>query len=292
MLSTLLAVALLALSPDPLKVERFLRYYYNWPEAAVNVKLSEFKPSPIKGLFQTVVELSDKSGQKVPALITFFVSEDGRYVMEGPALSTLDPFKEMRESIDLSKQPALGAVLPKVTIVEYSDLQCGYCKQMSAVLRELLKEFGTQVRMYFKDYPLKDIHPWAGEASVIGRCVLQQNEDAFWEYHDWAYEKQEELNLKNLPELARAFLASKKRVDSGRLEACLKGPEARAEVDRSVKEAQTLGINTTPTLFVNGRRLIGSQTLPALRQVILMELARLKQLEGTVKLSIPPLPLR
>jgi len=288
MLSTLLAVALLALSPDPLKVERFLRYYYNWPEAAVNVKLGEFKPSPIKGLFQTVVSLSDKAGQKVPAQITFFVSEDGKYVMEGPAVSTTDPFKEMRESIDLNKQPALGALLPKVTIVEYSDLQCGYCKQMSAVLRDLLKEFGAQIRVYVKDYPLKDIHSWAAEASVIGRCVFQQNEDVFWEYHDWAYEKQEQLNPNDLPKLARTFLAGKTKVDSARFEACMKGPEARAEVDRSVKEAQSLGINTTPTLFVNGRRLVGSLTLPALRQVILMELERLKQVEGVVRLHFPP----
>ena len=141
MLSVLLLV-LLSPGPDPIKVERFLRYYYNWPEAAVNVKVGEFKASPIKGLFVTLVELSDKAGQKAPAQITFFVSEDGRYVMEGPAVSTNDPFKEMRESIDLRNQPALGAVLPKVTIVEYSDLQCGYCKQMSSVLRDLLKEFG------------------------------------------------------------------------------------------------------------------------------------------------------
>jgi protein-disulfide isomerase len=194
----------------------------------------------------------------------------------------------MRDSIDLSKQPALGALMPKVTIVEYSDLQCGYCKQMSGILRDLLKEFGSQVRLYVKDYPLKDIHPWAGDAAVIGRCVLQQNEDAFWAYHDWAYEKQEELNVKNLSERARAFLAGKKNVDNGRFEACMKGPEARAEVDRSVKEAQSLGINTTPTLFVNGRRLVGSQTLAALRQVVQLELERLKHVEGTVRLVLPP----
>lgn len=288
MTSLLLVVALLQASPDPLKVERFLRYYYNWPEASVNVKIGEFKASPIKGLFQTQVELSDKAGQKVPAQITFFVSEDGRYVMEGPAISTNDPYKEIRESIDIRSQAALGALLPKVTIVEYSDFQCGYCKQMSAVLKGLLKEFGSQVRVYYKDYPLKDIHPWATEASVIGRCVLKQNEDTFWEYHDWAYEKQETLNPKNLPELARAFLAGKKKVDAAKFEACMTAPEARAEVERSVKEAQTLGINSTPTLFVNGRRLVGGLTIDALRQVILVELARLKQVEGTVRLHLPP----
>lgn len=285
---SLALLALLSSSPDPLKVERFLRYYYNWPEITVNVKIGEFKASPIKGLFQTQVELSDKTGQKVPAQITFFVSEDGRYVMEGPAISTNDPYKEIRESIDIRNQPAQGALLPKVTIVEYSDFQCGYCKQMSAVLKALLKEFGSQIRVYYKDYPLKDIHPWATEASVIGRCVLKQNEDTFWEYHDWAYEKQETLNPKNLPELSRAFLADKKKVDAGKFEACMKGPEARAELDRSVKEAQTLGINSTPTLFVNGRRLVGGLTIDALRQVIVVELGRLKQMEGTVRLHLPP----
>ena len=83
----LLALALLDGPPNALKVERFLRYYYNWPEAVVNVKIGELKPAPIKGLYQTLVELSDKAGQKAPAQITFFVSEDGKYVMEGPAVS-------------------------------------------------------------------------------------------------------------------------------------------------------------------------------------------------------------
>ncbi len=287
MISFLLAFALLDGSPDALKVERFLRYYYNWPEAAVNVKVGEMKPSPMKGLFQTLVELSDKAGQKIPAKITFFVSEDGKFVMEGPALSTTDPYKEIRESIDISNQPAQGAVVPKVTIVEYSDFQCGSCKMMGGVLKEVLKEFSAQVRVYFKDYPLKDIHPWAAEASVIGRCVFKQNEDAFWEYHDWVHQKQETLNLTSLPTEARTFLAGKKKVDSVRFEACMKGPEARAEVDRSVKEAQTLGINTTPTIFVNGRRLVGALPAASLRQVILLELERIKQIEGTVRLHLP-----
>jgi len=288
MLSLLLALVLSPASPDALKVERFLRYYYNWPEAAVNVKIGEFKPAPIKGLFQTLVELSDKAGQKAPAMITFYVSEDGRYVMEGPALSTNDPYKEIRESIELSKQPSYGAVVPKITIVEYSDFQCDYCRQMSAVLKEVQREFGTQIRVYFKEYPLRDIHPWAGEAAVIGRCVLKQDEDAFWEYHDWVFGKHDELTLQNLPEKVRAFLAGKKKVDRERFDACLKAPEARTEVDRSVKEAQTLGIASTPTLFVNGRRLVGSQTVASLRQVILLELERLKQIEGTVQLRFPP----
>ena len=70
----LLALALMADGPDPIKAERFLRYYYNWPDAVVNVKLGEFQPSPIKGLYQATVELSDKAGQKAPARITFFVA--------------------------------------------------------------------------------------------------------------------------------------------------------------------------------------------------------------------------
>ena len=77
-------------------------------------------------------------------------------------------------------------------IVEFSDFQCPYCKEEAKMLRQnLIQTYPKQVRLYFKDFPLENMHPWAKAAAIAGRCVFQQKTDAFWEYHDWIFAHQD-----------------------------------------------------------------------------------------------------
>ena len=113
MWSILLAASLLAAAPaaapDRVKLERFLRRLYAWPEESVNVKIGPFKPSGIAGLQETSVEISPKAGKANPGRQDFLVSDDGRFVFQGTPLRTdQDSFRETHEKINLRGQASFG----------------------------------------------------------------------------------------------------------------------------------------------------------------------------------------
>jgi protein-disulfide isomerase len=132
----------------------------------------------------------------------------------------------------------------------------------------LLSTYPKEVRVYFKDFPLEQIHPWAKMASIAGRCIFKQNPAAFWDYHDWIYEHQSEITADNLKSKALEF-AKGKEIDSIQLSRCLDTKETEAEVNKSFAAGRGLNIGATPTLFVNGRQLVGQQaTWANLRPII------------------------
>ncbi len=96
----------------------------------------------------------------------------------------------------------------------------------------------------------------------MGRCIYTQNNDSFWSYHDWIFEHQAEITAENLRLKALAYATSDKNLDMARLTACMTAPEPRAQVDRTIAIADALKINSTPTFFVNGRRLVGTIAPP------------------------------
>ena len=137
----------------------------------------------------------------------------------------------------------------------------------------LLSAYPKQVRLYFKDFPLDQIHPWAKPAAIAGRCVFKQSPTAFWDYHDWAYEHQNEITKENLRDKILEFAKTKtKDIDALQLGRCMDTRATEAEVDKTVNEAHELRVTSTPTLFVNGRRLPSQVAWPDLRMIIDMEI--------------------
>lgn len=259
-----------AASPDPVKFAQFLRRYFSWP-ADISVIVGPFKPAPVTGLLETTVKISYQ-GQRQES--TFLVSADGQYLIQGPAINmTADPFAETRKKIDLKGFPALGSPLAPVTIVEYGDLQCPFCKAIAGVLKDqLVPHFGGDVRLVFKDFPLTQIHPWAMQASLLGRCLVKRyGDESFWAYHDWVFANQQELNANNFKEKGFEF-ARTRSIDTAQLGTCMEQPDVKAEVNRSLEEAQSLGVTGTPTIFINGRRVVGNQPFQQLRQTVATEL--------------------
>jgi protein-disulfide isomerase len=262
-----------AAAPDSAKLERFLRRQNAWP-ASFQVKVGPFKPSPAAGVLETTVEVSHPGGKQK---FSYLISADGEYLVKG-SLSSLneDPFEATRAKIDLQNAPSLGSPLAQVTVVEYSDFQCSYCRTAASTLKDqLLKKFPSQVRLVFKDFPLQRIHPWAVPAAVLGRCIHKSDAGSFWPYYDWVFANQTQLTPKNFKEKALAF-ATEQGMDAGQLGVCMDQAEARAEVDRAVAEGQAVGVSGTPTLFINGRRMVGNQSADRLQRVIEAELEYLE----------------
>jgi protein-disulfide isomerase len=155
-----------------------------------------------------------------------------------------------------------------VVIVVFTDFQCPFCKEEAQMLRQnLLSAYPKEVRLYFKDFPLSQIHQWAKTAAMAGRCIFRQNPASFWDYHDWVYANQADLTADNFKAKLIEFARSKD-VDTIQLSRCLETRATEGEVDRSLAEGKALNIRSTPTLFLNGRRLEGQLPWPNLREII------------------------
>jgi protein-disulfide isomerase len=202
------------------------------------------------------------------------VTKDGKDVIRGFVYDVAqNPFKPELDKLKTSQAPSMGPSGAPVSLVVFSDFQCPNCKQEEETLRQSLPStFPTQVRVYFKDFPLEQIHPWAKAAAIAGRCVFQQSPAKFWEYHDWIYGKQSDITVENLKDQVLSFATNAKDLDTLQLGRCMDTKATEAEVNASVAEARELKVDATPTMFLNGRRLVGNYPWPNLEQIINGEL--------------------
>ena len=189
--------------------------------------------------------------------IPLFVSEDGKYMVLGtPGLgtdimdSTVDPNKEIMEKISFDNVPTKGAKDAQVTVVEYSDFQCPFCKRGKDMLPDILKEYDGKVKISFKQLPLQ-IHNWAMKASIASLCAYEQGNDKFWAFHDEIFDNQNKIKLDNADETFTAY-AKKIGLNTKEFDKCIASPETAAKVQEEVKEARSIGVNSTPTFVVEG----------------------------------------
>jgi len=251
-------------------VEGYLRHLY---ALGPNVQLTVSAPkdSEVPGLLETTVDLKDGENSQSAK---FYLSKDGKYLVRGEVSDlSKDPLAETRARIQLKDAPALGDPKAQVTLVEFSDFQCPVCRSLHDVLRGMLPKY-PQVRVVFKDFPIESLHPWARTAALAGRCAYQQDPKAFWKVYDAIYDQHEVISASNAWSKMADF-AGESGLNPDTFRACMASPEAAAAVDASRANGQQLDINSTPTVFVNGRRLVGADP-HALEQYIQYELAQPK----------------
>ena len=239
---------------DKSVLEDYVRHLFVWgPE--INISVSDPQPAPVDGLKKVVV-----TGQmgKVSQDEVFYVSNDGHEIIRGSIYDVREsPFAADLKLLKTDMQPSFGTPGAPVVIVFFSDFECPACAGEAKIIRgQLRTQYFDKVRVYFKDFPLDAIHPWARSAAIAGRCVFQQQPAGFWDYFDWIYGEQENLNAANLRGQVLDF-ATRKGWDTQKLAACIDTKATEPEVDASVAEARALKLNSTPTVFVNGRRLPG-----------------------------------
>lgn len=232
----------------------------------VQVKIDDPKASPMTELKQVDVHLSLGSRFQDE---TFFVSPDGKKILRGVVYDvTKNPFQPELDKLKTDGAPSFGAPSAPVTLIVFSDFQCPNCKEEAKVLRESLPaKFPKEVRVFFKNYPLEAIHPWAKPAAVDARCVFRQSPPAFWKFHDWIYEHQTEITPENLKEKVLDWGKSVE-LDNLQLGRCMENRSTEAEVEKEIAEARSLKVDATPTVFLNGRRLVGNYPWQSLEQII------------------------
>lgn len=159
--------------------------------------------------------------------------------------------------------PELGARNAKVTIVEFVDYQCPFCQRSAPAVRQVMATLGDRVRLIIRDFPIRELHPGASQSALAARCVLEQNVDMYWRYHDLLFadiEHQSASDLRAKAGLAGAQLTA--------FDACVAQNRYGASIEADIQAGLRAGVQGTPTFFVNGIKVEGAQDAAGLTRVI------------------------
>jgi len=254
---------------DLAKLEAYLRHLNLWtPE--IKFEIVDTQPSSmLPGFDEMTVKAS--LGERF-AEQKILISADGKTIVKGEVLDTsANPFIKDIALIRNVGQPSMGTVGAPVVLSVYTDYQCPYCREQAKTLRaNLMKNFPKEVRLFIHDFPLEQIHPWARPAAIAGRCIYLQGEENYWKYHDWVFDQQQALKAETFRGMLMSW-APANGIDSLQLTRCYDNKETDGEVTQDLAGAKKLGINSTPTLYVNGRKLAGNVSWEQLKSIIDVE---------------------
>jgi protein-disulfide isomerase len=177
-------------------------------------------------------------------------------------------FDPPRRQVEVAAtDPSLGDPSAPVTIIEFSDFQCPFCQSVSPTLKAVREKYGDKVRVVWKDFPLTQIHPEAFKAGEAAHCAGDQGK--FWEYHDVLFANQQALQSDSLKKYAADL-----GLDAAAFDSCLETSKYGERVRSGVEQGSRLGVNSTPTIYINGRMLSGAQPIETFSTLIDEELSR------------------
>lgn len=264
-----------------------VRSQFNVPQD-YKVTLGERGPSAVSGYETLPITLS--RGEK-STLVNFLISKDGQTLGR---LETFDMAKDPVFSINVAGRPIRGNPNAKVTVISFDDLECPYCGRMhESLFPSTMARYKDKVRFIYKDDPLVSLHPWAMHASVDANCLATQSTDVYWTYVDYLHSHGQEVSgadrnpaksFAALDRIARQE-ATVAKLDATALDACL-AKQDETQVRASAAEADTLRIEGTPALFVNGERIDGAIPAEQVWEVI----DRALRAEGVEPPSMPAAP--
>ncbi|HXT22567.1 MAG TPA: DsbA family protein [Thermoanaerobaculia bacterium] len=180
---------------------------------------------------------------------------------------------EPRVEIATEGHPAKGPATAPVSIVEFSDFQCPYCRQVVPTLDQSTQKYGDQVRLVFRQFPLTSIHPFAQKAAEAALCANEQGK--FWQMHDAMFGDQTKLEVAALKTTAAGL-----GVDKAKFDECLDSGRFAERIKEDEKAGALVGVSGTPAIFINGRSYSGAQPFDVLSQVIDEEIAKAKNGKG------------
>ncbi len=177
---------------------------------------------------------------------------------------TLPDVRSPPRDVDITTHTATKGT-GKVKVVEFADFQCPYCSRAAKEVHKLTEKYGDKIEFAYRNFPLRSIHPFAQHAAEVGQCAFAQGK--FWEMSDKMYGDQDKLDDDSLHAAAKDI-----GLDVAKLDACLSSGQGAKEVQDDVQKAEDLGVEGTPTFFVNGRQHLGAPTAEGLSAAIDAEL--------------------
>lgn len=243
------------------RIEHQVRAQYELPPD-VSISVGSPRPSDIAG-FKSVTLTLDGHGKQQK--LDFLLSDDDKTLARMTRMDlSHDVYAERASKMDLQGRPVRGNPNAKVTIVNYDDYECPFCSRLHATLvQDILPEYGDKIKIVYKDYPLP-MHPWAKHAANDANCLAKENPASFWEFADYVHANQHQITgdkdiSKSFAELDRITLdlGKKNGANAAKLQACIKDQPDTA-LKASMDEAEMMGVQATPTMFINGQKLEGA----------------------------------
>jgi protein-disulfide isomerase len=175
--------------------------------------------------------------------------------------------KPPRTAMSYDPARVRGNAAAPITIVEFSDFQCPFCLRAHSTVQSLLAKYGGRVKLAYRDFPLREIHPHAQRAAEASRCAGEQGK--FWEYHDLLFANPGKLEEAGLKEDARTLA-----LDTAQFESCLDSGKFRTAIEEDLQAGIKAGVSGTPGFFINGIFLNGAQPAAEFEKIIDAELPR------------------
>ena len=179
----------------------------------------------------------------------------------------LKPPPVLRVEVSADGAPFKGPAKAPVTIVEFSDFHCPFCRRVLPTLAQLESQYGDKIKLVFRDFPIDSLHPGASKAHEAARCANEQGK--FWAYHDRLFANPPQSS----PEIFRG-LAKDIELDVTAFETCFSSGKYQLAIKKDLDEGNRVGVTGTPAFFINGRLISGAQSFEAFARVIDDELAR------------------
>jgi protein-disulfide isomerase len=236
--------------PTEETVNVFLHKMFGYQES-LTWKVTSIAAARAAGLAEVNVVFSSPQGQQQGK---FYVTPDGQHAVMGDLIPFgADPFAETRAKLAGSQTGlAKGPEDAKLVLVEFADLQCPGCKAAQGTITRLQEDY-PNARFVFQNYPLENLHPWAMLAAKYVDCVGRNAGDKLWDFMTQVYDHQAQITAENaeqrIPEYAQAA-----GVDTAKISACVQSPDTYVRIQKSIDLAKSVQVTSTPTLFVNGRK--------------------------------------
>lgn len=256
--------------PTAAEVDTALKRSFGY-DPAITWKILHISASDAPGIADVIVLLNNKDYVHFYVLPSVQKAIQGEMIPFGP-----HPFQEERRKLQAADGPARGAKNPVISIIEFSDLECPYCKDAQPTIDRLTADF-PQVRFVFQNFPLP-IHPWAMKAARYADCAARQNPAAFWKFIDSTFENQGSIAPAIADDKLKE-LATGTGLDAGKISACAALPSTADRVKKSIALGESVGVQGTPTVFIHGRKLpgLGGLDYDKLKSLVQFEIAHAKK---------------
>ena len=243
------------------RIEVMVRSQFNMPPD-VALAIGQRTSSEFPGYDNLPVTISRGSRSQE---LKFLISKDNKTLAR---LETFSLDKNPAMNIDIAGRPVRGNPNAKVTVINFDDLECPYCARMhQSLFPSTLNRYKDKVRFVYKDDPLTEIHPWAMHAAVNANCLAEQSGDVYWKFVDYLHSHGQEVNGDGQDRDVKKSFATLDRIakdegtvaklDMDKLNACV-AKQDESKVKQSATQAEALGIEGTPALFIEGERINGA----------------------------------
>jgi len=259
-----------ATSPTQETVNSFLSASWGYDDTRI-WQVAAILKTPVEGVSKVVVYVGDKTGKEKAGSMGFYVLPDGKHIIAGDTLIPFgsNPYAEYRAELQQHADgPYRGSASKDLELVEFADFQCPHCKDAQANMEKLLADY-PKARIVFQNYPIIRLHPAAMAAATYGVCVAKEGgSSAFFTYAGAVFDGQDGLTSVDGATLTLNSAVTKAGLDPVKIKTCAGAPEASKSVEDSVKLAQDLNVNQTPTLVINGRQVPANAPYETIKQII------------------------